>query len=106
MPKDRRGKCGSRRHSQSAPAVLHSPHKARRKQWTETQMRSAIDAIKKGQLSVLRGAVQYDVPRTTLHDRISRRVVNGTNPGAKPYLNKAEEKELSEIIVTVALVNS
>jgi len=95
MPKDRRGKHGSRCRSQSAPAVLHSPCKARRKQWTETQMRSAMDAIKKGQLSVLRAAVQYDVPRTTLHDRISGRVVHGTNPGAKPYLNKVEEKEHS-----------
>jgi len=68
-------------------------------------MKSAMDAVKKGQLSVLRATVQYDVPRSTLHDRISGRVVHGTNgPGAKPYLNKAEEKEFSEFIVTVALV--
>jgi len=51
-----------------------------------------MDAVKK---SVLRAAVHYDVPRTTLKDRISGRVVHGTNPGAKPYLNKAKEKELS-----------
>jgi len=62
-----------------------------------------MDAVKKGQLSVLRTAVQYDVQRTTLHDRISGRVVHGPNPGAKPYLNKAEEKELSEYIVTVGI---
>jgi len=51
-----------------------------------------MDVVKKGHLSVLRAAVQYDVLRTTLHDRISGRVVHGTNPGAKPYLNKAKEK--------------
>jgi len=38
MPKDRRGKRGSRHRSQSAPAVLHSPSKARRKQWTGGQL--------------------------------------------------------------------
>ena len=53
-----------------------------------------MDAVKKGQLSVLRAPVQYDIPRTTLHDQISGRVVHGTNPGIKPYLNKAEEKNL------------
>ena len=73
-------------HSQSAPAVFYSPHKAKR-QWTDTQMKSAMDAVKKGGMSIKRAAVQYDVPKTTLQDRISGKVIHGTNPGARPYLN-------------------
>ena len=31
-------------------------------------------------------------------------VIHGTNPGAKPYLNKTEENELSEFITTVGKI--
>ena len=41
------------------------------------------------------------VPRSTLQDRINGNIIHGTNPGAKPYLNKAEEAELTEYIITV-----
>ena len=34
----------------------------------------------------------YGVPSTTLKDRISGRVVHGTKPGPKPYLNRDEEE--------------
>ena len=33
--------------------------------------------------------------RSTLKDRLSGRVVHGTNPGPKPYLTRDEETELS-----------
>ena len=35
------------------------------------------------------------MPRSTLKDRLSGRVVHGTNPGPKPYLTREEEAELS-----------
>jgi len=73
MPKICSGKRRSR-HSQSVPAVFHSPQKARRRQWTDTQMKSAMDTVKKGGMSIKRAALQYDVPRTTLQDRISGKV--------------------------------
>jgi len=41
-----------------------------------------MDAVKKGGMSIKRAALQYDAPRTTLHDRISGKVIHGTNPGA------------------------
>ena len=60
-------------------------------------MRAAMDAVSKG-MSVTRASKEYGVPRSTLHDRIHGNVIHGTNPGAKPYLDKTEEAEL---IITV-----
>ena len=81
---------GPSRRSQSAPAVLQSPRK--RKKWSESQMRAAMDAVSKG-ISVIRA---YG----TLHNRVHGNVIHGTNPGAKPYLDKTEEVELTEYIIT------
>ena len=65
----------------------------KRKLWTEQQMSSAIEAVKGG-MKVFAAAREYNVPRMTLQDRISGRVIHGKNPGPQPYLNQAEEKEL------------
>ena len=58
--------------------------------WTEQQMNSAIEAVKGG-MKIFCAAHEYNVPRTTVNDQISGRVVHGTSPGLKPYLNNAEE---------------
>ena len=54
-------------------------------------MRAALEAVKEGK-SVKRAAIEHGVPRATLRDRHSGRVVHGSNPGPQPYLNKAEEE--------------
>ena len=55
-------------------------------------MSTAIEAVNSGE-SVLRAAKEHGVPRRTLIDRISGRVVHGTNPGPKSFLSAVEEKE-------------
>ena len=42
------------------------------------------------------------MPRSTLNDRISGRVVHGTKPEPSPYLAAAEEKELSHFLIDTA----
>ena len=64
-------------------------------------MTAAIDAVKGGE-SVLRAAKQFGVPRQTLGDRVSGKVVHGTKPGPKPFLTAVEEKELSSFLLNVA----
>ena len=50
--------------SRSAPALLRSPKKVKkRKQWSEESMIAAIDAVKDGTMGVLCAAKQYGVPR-------------------------------------------
>ena len=88
--------------SRSAPAavsVCEAPKK--RKQWTSETMLSAIAAVKNG-MSVGRASVIHGVPRSTLHDRISGRVVHGTKSGPLPYLSHQEEDEFSKFIEETA----
>ena len=62
----------------------------------------AIEAVEKG-CGPNQAAKEHGVPKSTLKDRLSGRVVHGTNPGPRPYLNKQEEAELAEYLVQSAL---
>lgn len=46
-----------------------------------------------------RAAIVFEVPRTTLKDRLSGRVKHGTNPGPIPYLTREEEAELASFLI-------
>lgn len=84
------------------------PKKARpgvkRKQWSDSSMESALEAVKNGELSINRAAKTYDVPCSTLKDRISGRVIHGSKPGPSRYLDDEEEQTLSDHLVQVAKV--
>ena len=64
-------------------------------------MLAATAAVKEG-TAILRAAKEHDVPRTTLQDRILGKVVHGTKPGPRPYLEPIEENELSNFLVDTA----
>ena len=66
-------------------------------------MHLAIEAVKSGS-TILRAATLHGVPRQTLQDRISGKVVHGINPGPKPYLSSVEEKELAGFLIDSAKV--
>ena len=91
--------------SMSAPAVLckTSSRPAKRKTWTDEQMKGALQAVQEGQ-SVRQVARYYGVPRLTLRDRVFGHVVHGVNPGPKPYLSSNEEKELEAFLKNCAQV--
>ena len=50
----------------------------------------------------MRAACEHGVPRQTLRDRVSGKVIHCTKPGPKPYLSPVEEKELANYLVEVA----
>ena len=52
-------------------------------------MIAAIRAVNSG-VPVKRAAEEHCVPRTTLRDRLSGKVVHGTKPGPKPYLSNEQ----------------
>ena len=64
-------------------------------------MINAIEVVKQG-CSIKRAAEEHRVPRTTLHDRISGKVMQGKKPGPEPYLNKQEEEDLANFVEVVA----
>lgn len=92
-----RGKRARHSRSHSAPAVLHSPEKIKRKRWTDCQMKAAMKAVEKGS-SIRKAALDHDVPKTTLKDCLSGRVEHGVKPGPRPYLERSEETQLASFI--------
>ena len=55
--------------SRSNPVILPTRKASqKRKQWTDADMRSTIDAVKGGE-KILRAAKQYNVPQQTLQDK-------------------------------------
>ena len=73
-----------------------------RELWINEQMEQAMLSAAKGQMSANKAADLHGVPHSTLKDRLSGRVVHGTNPGPKPYLTRNEEMELSTHLIQAA----
>ncbi len=68
-----------------------------RKKWTDSEMLSAIEDVKLG-TSCNQAADAHGVPRSTLKDRVSGRVVHGVSPGPVPYLSTEEEALLADYL--------
>ena len=83
------------------PISLPMPNSSRSptyKQWTEIQMSKAVEVVLMKRLSVRCAALTYNVPKSTLGDRTSGRVVDGAMSGPSPYLTATEEDELARFL--------
>ena len=47
---------------------------------------NAVDAVKSGHLSIRKAAIEFDVPKTTLHDTLKEKYQDAGMPGRKPAL--------------------
>ena len=74
------------------------------REWTEQQMEKAIQNVTNGILGVRRAALEYQVPRLTLSNCVTRRVCPGAAPGPPKYLCEEEEEELVKWIAGCAEV--
>ena len=82
---------GFKRASTKKPAIRSRGRTGKRKLWTNENMEAAMLCAAKTEMSANKAADLYGVPRSTLKDCLSGRVVHGTNPGPKPYLTRDEE---------------
>ena len=64
------------------------------KHWAQENMHAAMRAVIEESKSVREPAQQYDVPKSTLGDRVSGRVLPGATSGPPTYFTSDEEKEL------------
>lgn len=72
--------------------------------YSPEQMDKAVSAVLQNQMSVRAAAELYGIPKSTLGDRISGRVLPGTASGAVRYLADSEEEELAEFIIGCASI--
>jgi len=93
-----RGTAPLRRVSLKAKTTSNRPAKCM--QCTREQMDAAIRAVESGSaVSINRAAKGRGIPPTTLKDRLSSCVVDGTKAGCPPYLNNEEESELESYLI-------
>ena len=64
-------------------------------------MIEAMEAVKTGRLGVNRAAEEYNVPKTTLKDRLAGRVKHGVKSGPGSYLTPSEETELVKFLIDI-----
>ena len=83
--------------SKSHVKALHTPGVERPslyKHWSEARHQSAYAAVKDGRFSVRSAAEEYNVPKSTLSDRVTGRVKFGAHCGPVRYLSDTGEEEL------------
>ena len=88
--------------SLSVPLISVSSQDEKYKQWTDTHMEKAVDAVRNQGLTVRRTAEEYCIPKSTLHDRLIGRVQIGACSGPPKYLTDDEENELEEFLMGCA----
>lgn len=66
-------------------------------------MKQAVEAVEKGE-SVRKAAELYNVPRSTLHDRLSGKTAEDARSGLQPYLSPEEEEELTSFLLQASKI--
>ena len=62
-------------------------------------MAKALDTVATGKMGVNGAAMEFNVPCTSLKDRVSGKVCDGCSMGPKHYLTSEEENKLVEFII-------
>ena len=65
-------------------------------------MVAPIQSVMSGQLSARKVAVEFNVPRSSLGDRIHGRVVHGKKNGPDTLLTPADEAKLAAYLIDVS----
>ena len=68
----------------------------KRLKYTEKQMMDALDAVENQGLSKTSAAKIFNVPKTTLLDKLSGKAPRGRIIGHPPYLTAEEEQDVVE----------
>ena len=81
------------------PLLFHPLHRAATyKNYESQSMSQAMKAVIEGGFSIRLAAEKFNIPRTTLGDRISGRVLPGSVSGPPKFLTDDEESELEGFI--------
>ena len=68
------------------------------KSWNTENMAIAITAVQSNKCTIREASEIYQVPKSTLHDRISGKVIHGSCSGPERYLTDAEENSLVKFL--------
>ena len=91
-------------HAFQPPTLYSRPGKYRTWADNDQKLNRAVESVIGGQFSLRRAAEEFNVPRSTLHDHVTGKVVSTGHGGQPKYLTVAEEEELEEFLVGCASV--
>ena len=74
------------------------------KHWTDDNMAIALDSVTNKGMSVRKAALYYNVPKSTVGDRVSGRIQHGSVSGPPKYLTNEEEHELVRFLIRCASI--
>ena len=74
------------------------------KQWSEEDLKLACKAVSDG-WTIRRAAEEFQVPKSTLYDRVSGKIAFGAKSGPPAYLDVKEEDELVKFLVGSARIS-
>lgn len=77
-------------------AIINLPQQS-----VTSNMQKALAAVDKGE-SIRSAALRFSVARSTLHDRVSGKVKEGSKRGPPTYLTIEEEEELASFLLRCA----
>lgn len=64
------------------------------RKWNHSALQKACQEVNEGCMSVRSAAEEYDIPRSTLHNHVTGKVVFDAKSGPLAYLSSCEEEEL------------
>ena len=62
-------------------------------------MQAAVAAFKAGRISFRNAASQFNVPKSSLRDRVTGRVIHGKKNGAKTKLTQTDKEKLAAYLI-------
>ena len=74
------------------------------KLWSEEQMAHALNDVINHGFSVRRAAMEHNVPKSTLGDRVSGRIKPGAVSGPAKYLEDTEEQDLVQFLLRCSTI--
>lgn len=77
--------------------------KEKRLQYDRSRLRDAVNAVTNQNMSVREASRQYEVPRSTLQDRLHRRVDADCKVGRDTVLNQNEEEAIVQWLIRMAI---
>ena len=83
---------------------VHSIRPIRYKGWTQEGMKAAMKAVIEDGMTIRQAAEKFNIPKSTLGDRISGRVLPGATSGPSSYLSSIEEEELVNFLCRVTQI--
>ena len=73
------------------------------RRWDDINMENAVKAVEQCE-SIRRAAEIFSIPKSTLHDRLTGKVLFGARSGPDPYLTCEEEEELASFLIRAAKI--